>query len=104
MVAKRRGRTLISYERRLVSSLAVLRAEANVVQYRIMVNGSEIPAEDQVYHQVGEMPWRLTVGATLRIADRSYVVNEASWNQSAQELAVTARLVDNPIDDRDLVT
>jgi hypothetical protein len=65
-----------------------------LAQYRITVNGREISAEDQVYHQVGEMPWRLSVGATLRIADRSYVVNGVNWNQHAQDLAVTAHLVE----------
>jgi hypothetical protein len=68
-----------------------------MANYRIIVNDQVIPADDQVYHQVGEMPWRLMAGSPLRIAGRSYVVDRAEWNQRAQELVVTARrLGDTP--------
>jgi hypothetical protein len=40
------------------------------------------------------MPWRLPVGAALRIGSQSYLVDRINWNQHAQELAVTARLLD----------
>jgi hypothetical protein len=56
--------------------------------YRIIIDGEAVPESDQVYHQVGELPWRLAKGASLRINDRSYRVDQVTWRQDIKELSL----------------
>jgi hypothetical protein len=60
-----------------------------MADYRIIVDGDPVPASDQVYHQVGELPWRITVGASIRIGDQSYRVDSSEWRQSTKELLLS---------------
>jgi hypothetical protein len=60
-----------------------------MLDYRIIADGQVIPERDQVYHQVGELPWRLTVGTSLWIADQSYRVVHSEWRQQTHELVVS---------------
>jgi hypothetical protein len=60
-----------------------------MADYRIIADGQVVPESDQVYHQVGELPWRLPVGASLHIANRSYRVVHTEWRQQAHELVVS---------------
>jgi hypothetical protein len=56
--------------------------------YRIILDGQVVPDDNQVYHQIGELPWRLAEGAAIRIDDRSYRVDHVTWRQDIKELAL----------------
>jgi hypothetical protein len=72
-----------------VRSAQPVRTEDGIADYRIIANGQVVQASEQVYHQVGELPWRLTVGISLRIPDRSYRGAHAEWRQQTKELVVS---------------
>jgi hypothetical protein len=68
----------------------------SMATYRIMLNEPPILDTDQGYHQIGEMPWRLTAGSPRRIEGQSYLVERTTGNQGSQELTITVRWLGGP--------